>query len=211
MCVEEREERERERARVSVTVHFLHECTHKAAHTQRPHPGSTPQPTPNTLTPDPPPALPQVCTLHEPTFLQLQLRKTPARQPQPGRSTSCRRRHAERRQPHPPPTPEFPRKPHPATPSPHLQGCAGLSNACCHRRRRREPAPTPLQQPASAHCSSARTSPRALTGWRPSTTSSVAHGPDAQPPSLPCPPEGIFSAKFKAVIFCYYIFVNFLL
>jgi hypothetical protein len=45
--------------------------------------------------------------------------------------------------------------------------------------------PTPLQQPASVHCSAARTSPRALTGWRLSTTSSVAHGPEAQPPSCP--------------------------
>ena len=53
---------------------------------------------------------------------------------------------------------------------------------CCNPIHRGLLQPNP---PASAHCSAARTRPHALTGWSLSTTSSLPHGPDAQPPVRP--------------------------
>ena len=60
--------------------------------------------------------------------------------------------------------------------TPHLQWGRGnppspgeLVSTAVSTHQGHDHSSTPLQQPASAHCSDARTSPRALTGWRPST------------------------------------------
>ena len=120
--------------------------------------------------------LPQVCTLHEPTFSSC---------------TAAPAAHARI----PPQAPPCNLSSCTAAPAAHARippqapPCNPLSPPAGMRRS--------VKQPASAHCSAARTSPRALAGWRPSTTSSVSHGPDAQSPFLLISCREVFRREFQ--------------